>query len=51
MLFMYLLFLAALDLHCCTGFFSVALASGTYSPVAVHRLLIEISSLVVEHEL
>ena len=51
MLFIYLLFLAALGLRCCTGFFSVAVASGTYSPVAVHRFLIEISSLVAEHGL
>ena len=47
----YLLFLAALGLRCCTGFFSVAVMSWTYSPVAVHRLLIEISSLVSEHGL
>ena len=45
--FMYV-FLAALGLHCCEGFFVVA-ASGGYSPVAVHGLLIVVPSLVAEH--
>ena len=35
------LFLAVLDLHCCTGF----------SLVAVHRLLIVVASLVAEQRL
>ena len=39
-----------LGLHCCTGFCLVA-ASGGYSLVAVHRLPIEVASLVAEHRL
>ena len=34
----------------CTGFYRVA-ASGGYSLVAVHRLLIVVASLIAEHEL
>ena len=41
--------LALLDLHCCTGFSLVV--SGGSSLVAVHWLLIVLSSLVVEHGL
>ena len=41
--------LAVLDLHCCTGFSLVV--SGGSSLVAVHWLLIVVSSLVVEHGL
>ena len=44
------LFMAVLGLHCCTGFCLVA-ASGGYSLVAVHRLPIEVASLVAEHRL
>ena len=39
-----------LSLHCCLGF-SLVLASGSYSLVAVHRLLTEVISLVAEHGL
>ena len=41
------LFLAVLGLCCCTGF-SLVVASGGYSPVAVHGLLIVVASLVAE---
>ena len=44
------LFLAVLDLCCWKGFSLVA-ASGGYFPVAVHRLLIVLASLVAEHGL
>ena len=44
------LFLTVLSLCCCTGFSLVALSRG-YSLVAVHRLLIAVASLVVEHML
>ena len=37
-----------LRLHCCAGFSLVA-ASGEYSAVSVHRLLIAVASLVGEH--
>ena len=40
--------LAVLGLHCCAGFFLVAV-SGGYSPVAVHRLLIAVAFLVAGH--
>ena len=39
------LFLAVLVLHCCTGF-SVAVASGGYSLIAVHGLPIVVAFLV-----
>ena len=39
-----------LDL-CCWGGFSLVAASGGYFPVAVHRLLIVLASLVAEHGL
>ena len=39
-----------LGLCCCAGF-SLAAASGGYSLVAVHGLLIAVASLVVEHRL
>lgn len=42
------LFTAVLDLHCCMGF-SLVLASGIYSLVAVHGLLIEAAALAAEH--
>ena len=42
-LFIYLA-LAVLSLHCCLGF-SLVVASGYYSLVAVHRLLIVVASL------
>ena len=45
-LFTYL-FLAVLGLCCCTGF-SLVVASGGYSPVAVPGLLIVVASLVAE---
>ena len=38
-----------LGLPCCTGF-SLVVASRGYSLVAVHRLLIVVASLVVEHK-
>ena len=41
------LFLAVLGLCCCSDF-SPAVESGDYSPVAVHRLLIAVASLVAE---
>ena len=41
------LFLAVLGLCCCTGF-SLVVASGGYSPVAVPGLLIVVASLVAE---
>ena len=48
-LFIYL-FLAVLGLPCYEGFF-LAAESWSYSPVAVHRLLIMVASLVSEHGL
>ena len=42
------LFLAVLGLRCCEGF-SVVAASGGYSLLAVHGLLIVVTALVVEH--
>ena len=44
------LFLAVLDLGCCASF-SLVEASGSYSLIAVHGLLIAVASLVVEHGL
>ena len=41
------LFLAVLGLRCYTGF-SLVVASGSYSPAAVHGLLIVVASLVAE---
>ena len=52
-LFIYLfiyLFMAVPGLHCC-AVFSVAVASGGYSLVVVHRLLIVAASLVAEQGL
>ena len=48
-LFIYL-FMAVPGLHCC-AVFSVAVASGGYSLVVVHRLLIVAASLVAEQGL
>ena len=42
------LFMAVMGLHCCAGF---SLVSGSYSLVAVSRLLIAGASLVEEHRL
>ena len=42
--------LVVLGLCICTGF-SLAVASGGYSLVAVHKLLVAAASLVVEHSL
>ena len=42
--------LVVLGLPCCVGF-SLAVASGGYSLVAVHGLLIAVASLAVEHRL
>ena len=44
------MFLAVLGLRLTRGLFSVA-ASGSYSPVAVRKLLIAVASLVREHRL
>ena len=41
------IYLAVLGLCCCTGF-SLVVASGGYSPVAVPGLLIVVASLVAE---
>ena len=49
-LFIYLLFLAALGLHCCARAFSSCSEQGLLF-VAVHGLLIAVASLVVEHGL
>ena len=46
----FILFLAVLGLHCCTWAFSSCGERGLFF-VAVHRLLIAVASLVVEHEL
>ena len=46
----FLLFMAMLGLHCCTGF-SLVGANGNYSLVAVHRLLIVVASLVAGYRL
>ena len=48
-LFTYL-FLAALGLPCCTGFFLVV-ARGGYSLGAEHGFLVEVTSSVMEHGL
>ena len=42
------LFLAVLVLRFCEGF-SLAVVSGGYSLIVVHRLLVAVTSLVVEH--
>ena len=47
---MLFIFLHVLGLRCCMGFSLVA-ASGGYSLVAMHRLLIAVASLVVWQEL
>ena len=44
------LVLAVLGLHCCVGFSLVAVSRG-YSVVAECELLIEVTSLVAEHQL
>ena len=44
------LFLAMLDFGCCASF-SLVEASGGYSLIAVHGLLIAVASLLVEHGL
>ena len=44
------LFLAVMGVCCYTGF-SLAEVGGSYSLVAVHRLLIAMASLVAEHTL
>ena len=44
------IFLAVLCLSCCKRFSLVAVGRG-YSPVAVHRLLTVVASLVPEYEL
>ena len=44
------LFLAVLDFGCCASF-SLIEASGGYSLIVVHRLLIAVASLLVEHGL
>ena len=49
-LFIYLLFLAALGLHCCARAFYSGGEQGLLF-VAVHGLLIAVASLVAEHEL
>ena len=46
--FIIYLFFAALGLHCCTWAFSSCSEQG-FSLVEVHRLLIAVASLVVEH--
>ena len=48
--YLFILFLAVLDLCCCSGFV-VAAASGGQSLVEVLRLLTAVASLVVEHGL
>ena len=45
---MVILFLAVLGLHCCTGF-SLVVARGGYSLMAMHGLLISVASLVAGH--
>ena len=44
-------FLAALDLHCCTNYTSLVVVSGGYSLVVVQGLLIVVAFLVAEYEL
>ena len=46
----FFIFLAVLGLCCCTGF-SLVVVSGGCSLVAVHGLLIVVTSLVAEHRL
>ena len=50
LMFIYLFFLALLDLHSYTVF-SLTVVSRGYSPVAVNGLLIAVASLVTEHRL
>ena len=47
----YILFLAALGLHCCVRAFSSSGKRGLLFVVAVRGLLIVVASLVAEHEL
>ena len=49
-LYLFVYFLAVLGLYCCAGF-SLVVASGGYSGVAVLQLLIAGASLVVEQSL
>ena len=42
--------MTVLGLHCCAGF-SLVVAKGSYSLVAVHGLLIAVASLVAEDRL
>ena len=49
-LIMYLLYMVALVLHCCEWAFSSCGERGC-SPVAAHRLLLVVASLVTEHRL
>ena len=44
------LFMTVLGLGCCAGF-SLVVESRNYSPVAVHKLLIKVASLFLEHGL
>ena len=46
----FVLFFAMLGLCCCMGF-SLVVASGDYSLIALHRLLIVVASLFSEHGL
>ena len=46
--FLIILFLAVLGVHCCTGF-SLVVARGGYSLMAMHGLLISVASLVAGH--
>ena len=46
----FVLFFAMLGLCCCMGF-SLVVASGGYSLIALHRLLIVVASLFSEHGL
>ena len=48
--YLFYLFMAVLGL-CCSAGFSLVVASGGYSLVAVHGLLIAVVSLVAEHGL
>ena len=49
-IYLFIFFLAVLGLHCCRGFSLIA-GSGSYSLVALFRLLIAMASLIVEHGL
>ena len=48
--FLFKIYLVVLGLPCCLGF-SLVVVSGDLSPAVVHRLLITVASLVVEHRL